>query len=141
MKKLLYLSAVLLLATSCSGGNSDKAKEDSAALEDSLAKVEIAKEQARLDSILQDSIAKAEQQAKAASQYDEVVDQYVANVNKVAAAAKKGDYSKYGPLSSKCINLSSKIEKIKGELTPEQLDKYKKAKSKYSRLLSGTIAA
>lgn len=60
MKKILFGVATMLLFASCSGnGSSEKAKEDSARIADSIAKVEAAKEaseQARLDSLRQDSI-------------------------------------------------------------------------------------
>ena len=60
MKKLLFGAAALFLVASCAGnGTSEKAKEDSAHVADSIAQVEAAKaaaEQARLDSIRRDSI-------------------------------------------------------------------------------------
>lgn len=62
MKKLLFGAAALLLMASCSGnGTAEKAKDDSASVADSIAKVEAAKgaaKQARLDSLRQDSIQK-----------------------------------------------------------------------------------
>lgn len=64
MKNLLLVTVILLLTASCvEKGTSDKAKEDSARLADSIAQVEdakIAAEQARLDSIRKDSINNAE---------------------------------------------------------------------------------
>lgn len=61
MKKLLFGTAALLLMASCSAnGTNEKAKEDSTRIADSIAQVEEAQaaaEQARLDSIRQDSIA------------------------------------------------------------------------------------
>ena len=64
MKKLLFGAVVLLLMVSCSGnGTTEKAQEDSKRLADSIAQVKAAAEQARLDSIRQDSIQKAELEA------------------------------------------------------------------------------
>lgn len=71
MKKLVLLtvSAIVMsmAVTGCSGGNAQKERDDSIRRADSLAAVEAsiqedlkAAEQARLDSIRQDSIAKAE---------------------------------------------------------------------------------
>ena len=63
MKKLLFGAAALLLMASCSGNTTkEKAKEDSIRIADSIAQVEAAKaaaEQARMDSIRQDSINNA----------------------------------------------------------------------------------
>ena len=65
MKKLLLEASALILMASCAGnGASEKANEDSARIADSIAQVEAtqaAAEQARLDSIRQDSIAKEEE--------------------------------------------------------------------------------
>lgn len=69
MKKLFFGTIALFLMASCSGnGASEKAKEDSARVADSIAQVEVTRqaeeaalttaEQARLDSIRRDSIAK-----------------------------------------------------------------------------------
>lgn len=62
MKKLLFGAATLLLISSCSGNSiKEKAKEDSIRIADSIAQVDASKaaaEQARLDSIRQDSIQK-----------------------------------------------------------------------------------
>lgn len=59
MKKLLFGAVALFLMISCTGkGSSEKAKEDSARIADSIANVEAAKvaEQARLDSVRRDSM-------------------------------------------------------------------------------------
>lgn len=67
MKKLLFGIAAIMLMASCSGnGASEKAKEDSTRIADSIAQVEAeqaAAEQARLDSLRADSIKKAEADA------------------------------------------------------------------------------
>ena len=65
MKKLLFGAAALLVMVmaSCNGA-SEKAREDSIRIADSIAQIEAAKaaaEQARLDSIRQDSIQNAEE--------------------------------------------------------------------------------
>ena len=71
MKKLLFGTAALLLMASCSGtGTSEKTREDSTHIADSIAQVEairqaeeaaqVAAEQAHLDSIRQDSIVQEE---------------------------------------------------------------------------------
>lgn len=71
MKKLFFGATALLLMASCSGnGTTKKTKEDSTRIADSIAQVEAdrkaqeaakeAMEKARLDSILQDSIAQEE---------------------------------------------------------------------------------
>lgn len=140
MKKLLLGAAVLLLMVSCSeNGTTEKTKEDSERIADSIAQVEAAKvaaEQARQDSIRQDSIAKA----KSAAQYDGLVDQYVSAVNTVEKAAKNGQWDKMQSLIDKAQRLRNKIDKIKNELTPEQSAKFKKAVSKWGRLCNGVIA-
>lgn len=68
MKKLFFGAVMMLLMASCSGnGALKKAKEDSARIADSIAQVENAKaaaEQARLDSIRQDSINEAMKKAE-----------------------------------------------------------------------------
>ena len=68
MKKLLFGVAALLLMASCSGnGTTEKASDDSARIADSIAQVETAKaaaEQARLDSIRQDSINESMEKAE-----------------------------------------------------------------------------
>lgn len=62
MKKLLFGTVAVLLMASCAGnGNSEKAREDSIRIADSIAALEAAQaeaeaEQARLDSLRQDSI-------------------------------------------------------------------------------------
>ncbi|MCH5236621.1 MAG: hypothetical protein J1E95_02340 [Muribaculaceae bacterium] len=67
MKKLLLGAVALFLMASCAGnGSSEKAREDSARIADSIAQIEKTKaeaEQARQDSIRQDSIKKAELEA------------------------------------------------------------------------------
>lgn len=67
MKKLLLGAAALFLMASCSGnGPTEKTKEDSVRIADSIAQVEAAQaaaEQARLDSIRADSIKQAEADA------------------------------------------------------------------------------
>lgn len=68
MKKLLFGAAALLLMTSCAGnGASEKSHDDSTRIADSIALVESANavaEQARLDSIRQDSIQKETEKAE-----------------------------------------------------------------------------
>lgn len=143
MKKLLLGGTVLLLMASCSGnGTSEKAQENAAHLADSIAQVEAAKaaaEQARQDSIRQDSLAKAEELAKAA-QYDGLVSQFVSSVNKIEKAANRGDFSNMHALVNNYESLHNKINKVKNDLTPEQLTKVQNAEKKYKRLGRGTIA-
>lgn len=67
MKKLFLLPLIGLALVSCGGGKSaEEAAADSARIADSIAAAEKAAEQARIDSIAKDSIAKAE----AAEMYD-----------------------------------------------------------------------
>ena len=144
MKKLLFGAVALLLMASCSGnGTTEKANDDSARIADSIAQVEAAKaaaEQARVDSLRQDSIANAEKAAQEASKYDDLINQYVSAVNNVEKAAKKGQMNKMQSLCDEAQRLRNKIDKIKNELTPEQSAKFKKAVSKWGRLLNGVIA-
>ena len=141
MKKLLFGAAALLLMDSCSGnGTAEKAKDDSASVADSIAKVEAAKaaaEQARLDSLRQDSIEKAE----AAAKYDDLVDKFVSSVNKIERAADRHDFSNMHALVNKYTSLQNQVNKIKDNLTEEQLSKVKKAERKYRKLGQGRIAA
>ena len=147
MKKFLFGAAALLLMASCSGnGTSEKKTEDSTRIADSIAQVEttrqaeIAAEQARLDSIRQDSIAKVEKTAQEASQYDDLVNQYAALVNKLDKEARSGNFNNMYSKVTKITNLEAKIRKVKNNLSPEQLKKYKKALNKMSALGNGIIA-
>lgn len=141
MKKLLFGISALLSLASCSGnGASEKAREDSTRIADSIAQVEAAKaavEQARLDSIRQDSIAKAE----VAAQYDDLVNQLVSAVNNIDNAHKKGNYSNMHSLVNKYNSIHNQINKVKKDLSSEQLSKVKGAEKKYKRLVNGSIAA
>lgn len=122
MKKLLFGIVFLLFMTSChSNGDSEKAKEDSARIADSIALIEAAVEQARQDSIRQDSIAKAEK-AQEAAQYDDLLNRYIKSVNNL-------NYIN----ANKSWVLGNQLEKVKDKLTPEQLEKYEKAKAKRQR--------
>ena len=133
MKKSLLGAAALLLMVSCaSNGTSEKAKEDSIRIADSIAQVEAAKasaEQARLDSLHQDSIAKAEESAKVAAQYDELISQYVDAVNKYGKLCMGDDWDAINKVSQKYMKLEKQISKIKGNLNSEQLSKFKQAKA------------
>ena len=142
MKKLLFGVAAIMLMTSCAGnGASEKAREDSVRIADSIVQIETqqesAAEQSRLDSIRQDSIAKAEKAEKAASQYDNMIKEYVATVNSFAKASKNvsqtGNYSKGVTLLQKCWKQEEKINKIKNKLSPSQLEQFKKAKAKFNK--------
>lgn len=119
MKRILFGISALFLMASCSGnGASEKVREDSARIADSIAQVEAAKaavEQARLDSIRQDSIAKAE----VAAQYDALLNQYIKAANNPSAAN-----------ANKSWRLGNELEKVKDKLTPEQRAKFEKAKKK-----------
>lgn len=147
MKKFLFGAAALILIASCSGNDaSEKVREDSTRIADSIAQVEttrqaeIAAEQARQDSIRQDSIAKVEKAAQEASQYDDLVNQYAALVNKLDKEARSGNFNNIYSKVTKITNLEAKIRKVKNNLSPEQLKKYKKALNKMSALGNGIIA-
>ena len=143
MKKILFGAAALFLMTNCSGnGTTEKTSEDSIRIADSIAQVEAAQaaaEQARQDSIRQDSIAKAEVAAK----YDDLVNEYVSNANifykKARTCRTNSQYASTVEVLRKCQKLESKINKIKSDLTSEQLSKLKSAKSKIKNSL-GYIA-
>ena len=148
MRKLLFGAVALLLMASCAGnGGSEKAGTDSNQTTDSPVQTEVAAqaeaEQARQDSIRQDSIAKAEKAektAKAASQYDDLVNQYVASVNKLDKETRSGIFKNVDSKAKKIFNLEAKIKKVKNNLSPEQLKKYKKAHNKMVALGNGIIA-
>ena len=152
MKKLLSGIAALMLMASCSGNkkSSENINDDSTSISDSIVQVVdtcqaedtalAAAEQARLESLRQDSIAKVEKTVKKASQYDELINQYVSAVNTVEKAAHKGQWNKMQSLCDKAQRLRNKIDKVKKDLTPEQSAKFKKAVSKWGRLLDGVIA-
>lgn len=152
MKKLLFGIAALMLMASCNGNKagSENTDKDSSSFSDSIAQLEVtnqaeetalaAAEQARIDSLRQDSIAKVEKTVKKASQYDELINQYVSAVNTVEKAAHKGQWNKMQSLCDKAQRLRNKIDKVKKDLTPEQSAKFKKAVSKWGRLLDGVIA-
>ena len=142
MKKLLLGATVLLLMAGCSGhGTAEKTKEDSTRIADSIAQVEAANEQARLDSLRQDSIAKVEKAAQQAAQYDDLVNQFVSVVNNIDNAHKKGNYSNMHSLVNKYNSIHNQINKVKNDLSSEQLSKVKNAEKKYKKLGSGAIAA
>lgn len=139
MKKLLLGAAALFLMASCSGSGSTKnTNEESTRIADSIAQVEA--EQARLDSIRQDSIAKAEELAKATAKYDNLVTQYVSSVNNIERAAKNRNFSNMHSLVNKYNSLLEEIDKIKNNLSPQQLSEVEKAEKKYKRLVNGVIA-
>lgn len=139
MKKLLFGAVVLFLMASCAGnGESEKVQEDSSQTADSLAQVEAAQaEVARQDSIRQDSIAKAEKAAQTTAQYDKIVDEYLNATIKLEGVAKKAgsvknfNYETASNVIAKCNKLDDQIKKVKSELTPEQLEKYKRGQKKY----------
>ena len=146
MKKLFFGGVALLLMASCAGrGSSEKAREDSVRIADSIAQVETATaaaEQARQDSIRQDSIAKAE----AASQYDDLLNEYVAATTKLENLANKVkrlenvNFNTVNNTLSKCASLERQIKKVKSNLTPEQLEKFKKAKKKWDKNVRNFVA-
>ena len=144
MKKLLFGAVVLFLMASCAGnGESEKVQEDSSQTADSLAQVEAAQaEVARQDSIRQDSIAKAEKAAQAAAQYDKIVDEYLNAIIKLEGVAKKArsgknfNYETASNVIAKCNKLDDKIRKVKSELTPEQLEKYKRGQKKFKNSMA-----
>lgn len=92
MKKILFGAVAVLLVVSCSGnGNSERSREDSASMADSIAQVEDAKaaaEQARLDSIHQDSL-RADSIANAEAFYKKLPDP-----KKIVWDANAGKYLK-----------------------------------------------
>lgn len=142
MKKLLFGVAALFMLAACNGnGTSENDKNDSAL--DSTAQVAAAQassEQARMDSLRQDSIAKAEEVAKASSKYDNMVNQFAACVNKMEKSAKKYSYANMQSYMNQYSSLEKKLNKVKNELSPEQLEKVQKTKKKFRRLMNGTIA-
>ena len=139
MRKLLFGLFAIFLMASCSGNSSsEKSREDTASIADSIAQVETAKaevEQARLDSIRQDSIAKIEESSKASAQYDDLLNQYEAAVKQYQKFVRNfnGNYSKQPSYTTKCNNLYSKLNKVKNQLSPEQKKKFKSLKSKYDQ--------
>ena len=140
MKKLLFGVAAIMLMASCSS-NGTSEKEDSTRIADSIAQVEVANELARQDSIRQDSIAKVEKAAQQAAQYDDLVNQFVSAVNNIDNAHKKGNYSNMHSLVNKYNTIHNQINKVKKDLSSEQLSKVKNAEKKYKKLVSGAIAA
>ena len=139
MKKLLFGAAAIMLMVSCSGnGASEKAQEDSTRITDSIAQQEAALAtdgQVRQDSLRQDSIAKAE----AAAQYDDLLNEYLAATTKLENLAKKVkrlenvNFNTVNNTLSKCVSLERQIKKVKSKLTPEQLEKFKKGKTKWDK--------
>lgn len=79
MKKLLYGAVALLLTASCAGNKAEKENEESIRQADSIAAIEArqeaqaAAEQARLDSLRQDSIAKAEKASANIPTFNEIM--------------------------------------------------------------------
>ena len=140
MKKLLFGTAVVLLMASCSGNNaSDKANDDSARIVDSIAQIEETKaaaEQAREDSIRQDSIAKAEELAKATAQYDPMLDKYESLINKCWSMSKKGMTINDQELADVWMaagDEGTKLGKVKNKLNPEQQTRLKKLDKDYEK--------
>ena len=142
MKKLLFGAVALFLMASCSGnGTKEKTNEDSTHIADSIAQVEAvqaAVEQARLDSLRQDSIAKAEEVAKASAQYDGQLNDFRTNINKFVKAVNNWNPSVFVPLMNKLDNMQSKLNKCKDQMTPQQQEEFKSLKIKYRKNRSRT---
>lgn len=132
MKKIFYFTALLVMAVGCNGKGDGQKNE--AQIADSIAQAE-AREQARIDSIRQDSIAKAEELANAAAQYDNLLKQYEDAVVAYQKFVKNfnGNYSKQPAYTTKCIDLYKQLNKVKDQLTDEQKKKFKSLSSKYDK--------
>lgn len=141
MKKILYSAASLLLfagiAVSCSGNsatNADKEREDSARNADSLAAIEASLkqiEEARVDSLQQDSIASSQKdEAENASdpKYDKMLDQYKALIDKCWKLSKQGlsiNDQELADVWMEAGSVGNKINKAKKNLSPEQQSRLK----------------
>ena len=139
MKKILFGAVVVLLMVNCSGkGASENAREESARLADSIALVEAA----AADSVRQDSIAKVE----AAAKYDKIVNEYLEETTKLENLAKKLkngkniNFKTSDNIMTRCVKLDGQIKKVKNELTPEQLEKYKKGRKKWNNSIGWFVA-
>ena len=153
MKKLLLGFAAIYLLVSCSGKNENTQQiTDTVQQEDTLTQEAPdldSTRQAATDALKTDSDSSANQisketsndQSKDFAKYDKLVAQFVASVDNLEKAAKKGKWNSLTSLGKKNDSLRSQINKVKKNLSPEQLAKVKKAEKKYSRLLNGVIAA
>ena len=143
MKKLLFGVTALLLLGACSGSNSSKnenQESDSIETIGTDSKTENAapsQEQARLDSLRQDSIAKAEKKVDAAAaKYDSMLDKYESLIKKCWSMSKKGlsiNDQELADVWMKAGDVGSKLDKANKNLTPEQKNRLKKLNKDYRK--------
>lgn len=142
MKKLLFGVTALLLLGACSGSNSSKnenQESDSIETTGTDSKTENAilnQEQARLDSLRQDSIAKAEKKVEAAAKYDSMLDKYESLIKKCWSMSKKGltiNDQELADVWMKAGDVGSKLDKANKNLTPEQKNRLKKLNKDYRK--------
>ena len=143
MKKLLFGVTALLLLGACSGSNSSKnenQESDSIETTGTDSKTENAilnQEQARLDSLRQDSIAKAEKKVDAAAaKYDSMLDKYESLIKKCWSMSKKGltiNDQELADVWMKAGDVGSKLDKANKNLTPEQKNRLKKLNKYYRK--------
>lgn len=150
MKKILLGIACLALMASCAGNSStEKSSGDSLQPADSTVQVDTSKssvEQATQDSASQGSTAKAEEQPKGNPEYDKLVDDYLSATTKLDGLAKKVkngknvNYDTVNSVITKCGKLEKQIKKVKGQLSPEQLEKFKKGQKKWAYSIGWFVA-
>lgn len=139
MKKLFSGFVAICLLVSCSGKNENSQQiTDTVQQEDTLTQVAPdldSTRQAATDALKTDSHSSANQisketsndQSKDFAKYDKLVAQFVASVDNLEKAAKKGKWNSLTSLGKKNDSLRSQINKVKKNLSPEQLAKVKKA--------------
>lgn len=125
-----------MLIMGCSS-NTESESKDSLNTKDSPNVVEQTV-QTQPDSLPRDTkVAQQDSVNKATAQYDDLINEYVSTVNSFYKASqnlgKGNNWEKGVSLLQKCWKIEDKIKKVKGKLSPEQLKKYKSAKSKFNK--------
>ena len=131
MKKVILAFIPFLMLCACGGNQKTDGGKDSAEINETSVN----------DSTTQDSIPavneqsinnenKAEEVKDKSAEYDELINQYVAAVNKYAKLRQGDNWDAINKVSNKYRRLEKQISKIKGNLNKEQLSKFKKAKAK-----------
>lgn len=150
MKKILFGATALLLMAACSGNGSKKSEKGSVYQDtDSLPQVEASSDsggqstsespqEVKAATVDENDAPKIEKEVnRETAQYDGMVDEYLEIATKVESQAKKVkggqdiNYEAVDPLLSRGFNLEVKLKKLKKKLSPEQLEKYKKAQKKW----------
>lgn len=162
MKKIMYLAVVCALVVSCGGNkpqengaeNYNEQTDTIIITADSIDDVDTATVNivsaedysiGKEEDIVPEEVVEVVQADANNSKYDGMLDEYESAANNLKSAANKvlsgnesamNDVSKYGP---KCDKLESKLNKAKKDLSPNQLDRFKKIKSIHYKAIGSVV--